>query len=108
MIILNNRVEELEVITTPTKIKYKGIVWIPETDVKSDLSIQPPSKQNYFVRWLKTKKPADIFMLDDFYKKHPKHRKDANCKRRLSKAISELVDSKVLQQLGKDKFKVLK
>lgn len=108
MIILNNRVEELEVIKIPTKIKYKGIVWIPETGVKSSSSIRPPNKQNYFVRWLKTKKPSDIFMLDDFYKKYPKHRKDASCKRRLNKVLSELIDDKILQQLGKDEFKVLK
>jgi len=108
VIILNNKVEELEVITTPIKIKYKGIVWIPETDVKSSSSIRPYSKQNYFVKWLRTKKPNDIFMLDDFYKEYPKHRTDANCKRRLSKILSELIDDKMLQQLGKDRFKVLK
>lgn len=103
---MDDEVEELEVIIK--KIRYKDIVWVPETDARSNSSNRPLGKQNYFVRWLKTKKPTDIFMLDDFYKKYPKHRKDANCKRRLNKIISELIDDKVLQQLGNDEFKVLK
>ena len=97
-----SEVEELEVIIK--KIKYKGIIWIPETNRLHNL------KENYFVKWMiENKQVGDIFSLDEFYKEHPKHKTDAGCKRRLNKIVSDLIkEERIEMWVHKDEFKVLK
>lgn len=101
---MSNEVIEIESI--PTKIRYKGIIWIPETNNKKVVN----TKQDYFSKWIdNTKHVGDVFTLDDFYSEYPKHRTDVKCKQRLVKTISRLVkDGKIDQWKHKDEFKVLK
>jgi len=100
-----NDVIELESI--PTKIKYKGIVWIPENSIKKNNS-KGCVKQNYFSKWMHTKNVGDIVTLEQFYKSYPKHKTDLTYHNRLVSTISKLIDDKTLQQLDKKSFKVLK
>ena len=98
---MNDEVEELEVIIK--KIKYKDIIWIPEqTRPHND-------KENYFVKWMQKYKPGDVFNIEEFYKKYPKHKTDMGCKRRVEKIISNLIkDGKIDMWTTKNKFRVLK
>lgn len=105
-------------------IKYEGIVWIPAPnqpkkqpksrpvdtiDPNFTKPVERHRKQNYFVKWLKTNKlEGEIFVLEDFYMAHPKHKTDKNCRRRIEKVIAEMIKDNKLQQLGTDRFKVLK
>jgi len=102
--------EVIELESIPTKIKYKGIVWIPEqTYDQTDQCNNRPSKQNYFVKWLlKNKKVGDIVILADFYKEYPNHERDSLCRHRLKKVLSSMIQDKQLQQHGNNEFKVLK
>ncbi len=102
-----NDVEELESI--PTKIKYKGIIWIPLKEAK----INKPGKggggkKNYFLKWFNKKHPGNTFTLEDFFKEYPKHQYDKKCRVRIDKIISELIQDKKIMQINKDQFKVLK
>ena len=97
--------EVIELESIPTKISYKGIIWIPEKKNKAG-SI----KQDYFSKWVdNTKHVGDVFTLEDFFKGHPKHRTDVKCKQRLDKTIINLIkEEKIRQGNSKDEFKVLK
>ena len=98
----------IELESIPTKIKYKGIVWIPKSPAKVNHS-SGCIKQNYFIKWINDNKyVGDIFTLDEFYEKHPKHKKERGCRTRLIKTISDLIADKALLQLNDNKFKVLK
>ena len=102
---MSDEVEVLESIMIPKKIRYKDIIWIPETKNK-----QGNIKQNYFIRWLdNTKHVGDVFTLSDFYSEYPKHKKDRHCRKRLDKVISSLIkEGKIKMWVNKDEFKVLK
>jgi len=98
---MNADVEELEVIIK--RIRYKNIVWIPDPNSQHNV------KKNYFSKWLHDKKPGDVFTLESFYKKYPKHRTDMGCKRRVEKTISALIkEGKINMWIKKDEFKVMK
>lgn len=105
MIYLNDEVEELEVITIIKKIRYKNIIWIPEsesTQFKRGRNVDRYVKQNYFVKWLhKNKQVGDIFTLEDFYKEYPKHKENVGYKRRVEKAISNLIRDKIITHWDK-------
>lgn len=99
MISLNNEVEELEVIVK--KIRYKDIVWIPESDVKSNSNVRPPGKQNYFFKWVMDLQVGSVFSLNDFYKMHPKHERDKHCQERLDKTIGDMIKDNIIGQWHK-------
>ncbi len=102
---MNKDVVEIESI--PTKIKYKGIVWIPELKNhqtksvdKVDKNFTTPDerpikpgnvKKSYIVKWVGKKDVGDIFTKDDFFKEFPKHKKDVACKRRVDEAILDMI-----------------
>lgn len=87
---MNDEVEELEVIVK--KIRYKGIVWIPEPIQKQGQHVNKHPKQNYFVKWLhKNKQVGDLFTLEEFYIEYPKHGEDMGCKRRVEKVLSKYI-----------------
>lgn len=114
--------EVIEIESIPTKIKYKGIVWIPETEktvrVPEDVDNininftmpreKPRVKKPYLIKWLESSKNiGDVFTLDEFYGKHPKHKKDVNCKKRIDKIIADMIVDKRILQIGKDRFKIV-
>lgn len=131
---MNNEVIEIE--STPTKIKYKGVVWIPEpkepqripkeipkeikeivkkTKTVDNINInftmpreKPRVKKPYLVKWLeKSKNIGDVFTLDEFYGKYPKHKKDQNCKKRVDKLIASMIVDKRIIQIGNNRFKLV-
>ena len=95
-----------------TELKFNGKVWIPKNDNAVIVKPNPPSctnKKNYFIKYLDTKKPGEIFSLEDFYKLHPAHKNDNNYRKRLDKTISDLIQNKRITMWVKDgEFKVLK
>lgn len=107
-----NRMEEVkELESIPTKIEYKGIVWIPmvgenncnRTWKKKNI------KKNYLVKWIEQNKtPGDVFHLDQFFEKYPKHKSNSSSMDRMEKALSKLIKDNKLLQLEKDTFKVIK
>ena len=113
-----NEVIELESI--PTKIEYKGIIWIPQPTSnetvdyhiprKSDVVYEHHTKQSYLVKWLqKNKTVGDVFTLDEFFRKYPKHRKDAECRRRIEKIMDGLLKDSIITQWTKpDNFRIIK
>lgn len=108
---MNDEIEILEEIKIPTKIKYKDIIWVPEsesTKIKQHVDIS--GKQNYFDKWLReNKQVGDVFLLDEFYKEHPRHKKEVGCKKRLDNIISKLISDGCIDMWShKDEFKVLK
>ena len=58
-------------------------------------------KISYLEKWIRNGK-FEVFTLDQFFKSYPKQRNN----NRLNKHIFDLVDKKIISQLGKDKFKV--
>lgn len=128
---MNDEVEEIEVITIPTKIKYKGMIWVPqptsertnsytpknpktkhveETNINFTIPVEPHIKQSYLVKWLnKNRKVGDVFILEDFYKKYPKHKKDVGCRNRIEKIISNLIREDIITQwTNPGEFRILK
>ena len=114
--------EVIEIESIPTKIKYKGIVWIPETEetvrVPEDvdninINFTMPReklrvKKSYLVKWLENSKNiGDVFTLDEFYGKYPKHKKDPSCKKRVDKLIASMIVDERILQIGKDRFKLV-
>jgi len=99
---MNTDVEELEVIIK--KIKYKGVVWVPESKNKP-VPVIPPGKQNYFYKWVMDKPVGSVFGLKDFYKLFPKHEKDSKCQSRIETVIADLFDDGFIMQWRKDMFK---
>jgi len=98
---MNADVEELEVIVK--KIRYKNIVWVPET--KNNNNVQPSGKKNYFYKWVMDKHVGSIFSLKDFYKLFPKHEKDSGCQSRIDKIIFDLLNDGFIMQWKQDMFK---
>lgn len=99
----------IEIESIPTKIKYKGIIWIPIGSEKVNHS-KGNVKKSYLVKWIDEKKRfGDVFTLDEFYAEFPKHKKDKGCRDRLVRAISNLIkEEKIRQGNNKDEFKVIK
>ena len=110
---MNDEVEELEVIIK--KIKYKGIIWIPQQTSDGIIKNNPKkqmihiAKKPYVVKWVKQKQVGDIFTKDEFYKLYPKHKKDITCRRRVDEAIQNMILERHIEMweiLGQ--YKVLK
>jgi len=123
-----NEVTEIESI--PTKIKYKGIIWIPESKTnninnvnnvnkidKVDKNFNIPTekpirlgnlKKPYIVKWIERFDVGAVFTLDQFYYKYPKLKKHSVGHMRVDKIISDMITDRRIVQLGNDKFKVLK
>ena len=101
---MSDEIEILESIIIPKKIRYKDIIWIPETKNKPG-----NVKQNYFIRWLDdTKHVGDVFTLSDFYNEYPKHKKHVHYRERLDKIIIDLIKKGRIRQGNiKDEFKVI-
>ena len=97
----------IESIVILKKIKYKGIVWVPESEqtkkqpksrrvdnINNNFTtpVEKHVKQNYFVKWMKKNKlVGDVFTKDDFYKEFPKHKTDMGCKRRVDEALQTMI-----------------
>ena len=90
---MNKDVIEIESI--PTKIEYKGIVWVPASTVKANHS-KGNVKKSYIVKWVGTKSVGDIFTKDDFYKEYPKHKSDGACKRRVDESMQDMILDKCI------------
>ena len=124
---MNNEVEIIEEIKIPTKIKYKGVIWVPEskkecvkvnkinngnkvnnnfmTPVEKHSNIKKP----YIVKWIEQLDVGDVFTLDQFYYKYPKLKKDHVGRKRVDKIIVNLIrDGKINHWKHKDEFRVLK
>jgi len=97
-----NEVEELESI--PTKIKYKGIVWIPDKNAKRIY----PQKKPYIKKWVENLKVGYVFTIDEFWNEHPNHTKDKKGKRIIDRSISEMIKERIILQIKAGEFKVLK
>jgi len=104
---MNDEVEELEVIVK--KIRYKDIVWVPESDAKSNSSVRPPGKQNYFQKWVMNKPVGAVFSLNEFYKEYPSHKTEKRRMKRLDIIISDMIKDNIIGQWNKkDEFRRLK
>lgn len=106
--ILNDEVIEIESI--PTKIKYKGIVWIPEQSKTNYDKKKGNPKKPYIIKWVAKKDAGDIFTKDDFFKEFPKHRNDGACKKRIDEAILNMILDKCIEVHDNvpGKYRVLK
>jgi len=102
---MNDDVEEIEYVTILKKIRYKGIVWVPY-NVKENKFIGNV-KLPYIVKYVKSKKVGDVFVLDDFFKLYPNLGKDKSTRCKIDKALSVLIRDKCIIQVGNEKFKVL-
>jgi len=104
-------------------IEYKidNILWIMKTNNNKTKTVDKINnnfkkpierniKQNYFIKWLnKNKQAGDVFSIEEFYREHPKHKKDVGCRGRMDKTLSNLIkEGKIDQWVNKDEFKVLK
>ena len=112
--------EVVEIESIPTKIKYKGIIWIPESkkqcvkvnNVNNNFTtpVERPKhgnrKKPYIVKWIEEKNPKDVFTLDQFYRVYPKLKKDTVGRKRVDKIINGMVASNKIIQLHDDKFVV--
>ena len=65
-------------------------------------SVGHNQKAPYIVKWLADRRIGDVFELEQFYKVYPKQRYNP----RLWEHINDLIDAKVLTQLGKFRFRV--
>jgi len=122
--------EVIEVESIPTKIKYKGIIWVPETknqktieeipkkktktvdNINNNFTIPVEKRGNvkkpYIVRWIEKKDPGDVFTLDQFYRLYPKLKK-GHGRKRVDKIIISLVqEGKINHWKHKGEFRVLK
>ena len=127
---MNNEIEIIESI--PTKIRYKGIIWVPQETNNSNVNnINKVNKVNkidtvnknfttptekpikhgnikkpYIVKWIEDRKSGNVFTLDQFYRVYPKLKKDGAGRKRIDKIITGMVTDKTLMQLHGDKFMV--
>jgi len=102
---MNDEIEIIESI--PTKIKYKGIIWVPqETDNACNSVRSRNPKKPYFVKWVEARKSGDVFTLDQFYTVYPKLKKDCAGRKRIDRIIFEMITDKRIMQLGSERFKV--
>ena len=127
---------EIEIIESiPTKIKYKGTIWVPEETNKSnvdninnvnkvnninkidkvDKNFTTPTekpikhgniKKPYIVKWIEDKNPKTVFTLDQFYRVYPKLKKNSVGRKRIDKIITGMVTDNKLIQLPGGKFMV--
>lgn len=100
---MNDEIEILE--STPSKIRYNDIVWVPETKGCVNPTTSMSSKK--IMKWLTDKNiPEYEFELDDLRSVFPEWSRYA--KSQLIFKINPLIKDKTIQQLSNDKFKVLK
>lgn len=129
--------EVIEIESIPTKIKYKGFIWVRELkkehvkinnvnkvntinksnniNKKVDKNFTTPVKKRgslkkpYLVKWIEKKDPGDVFTLNQFYRLYPKLKKDTVGHVRVDKIIINLVqEGKINHWKNKDQFRVLK
>ena len=128
-----NEVEIIEEIKIPTKIKYKGIIWVPESKKedakvnninnvskvneidKVDKNFTTPTekpvkhgnlKKPYIVKWIEKKPVGAVFTLNQFYRLYPKLKKNIVSRKRIDKIINNMIIDNVIEQWRKDgKFK---
>ena len=99
--IMNNGVEELDVMTIPTKIQYKNIVWTPK-DTRKDETVSLSSEK---IRcWLRFKN-KERFKVDDLREAFPEWSRYAVSQ--LLYKINPLIKNKVVLQMPGNEFKVL-
>lgn len=99
---MNNGVEELEVITIPTKIKYKDIVWMPKDTEKKETVSLSSEKIRCWLRF----KHKEQFSIDDIREAFPEWSRYAVSQ--LLYKIDPLIKSKQVLQLPDNVFKVNK
>ena len=98
VISMNEEVEELEVIIK--KIRYKNIVWIPE---------HTKIKRPYIIKWIEKKQVGDVFTKDEFYKEHPKIKKEKVRRRCVDESIQKMIlAGRIGQHEILGQYKVLK
>ena len=127
---------EIEIIESiPTKIKYKGIIWVPEETNNSnvdninnvnkvnninkidkvDKNFTTPTeklikhgniKKPYIVKWIEDRKSGNVFTLDQFYRVYPKLKKNSVSRKRIDKIITDMVTDNKLIQCHGGKFMV--
>ena len=103
---MNDVVEELEVEIK--KIRYKGIVFVPEQK-KTNSNKSKNVKKPYIVKWVEKKSVGDVFTKDQFYKLYPKLKKDAVGRRRVDEAIQDMIlDGRIEQYEILGQYKVVK
>lgn len=94
---------EIEILENmPTKIRYKNIVWIPEETSRMETNSLSSEKIRCWLRF----KNIQEFKLDDLRVVFPEWSRYARSQ--LIFKINPLIKKGILQQLGKDEFKVLK
>lgn len=124
-----NEVEIIEEIKIPTKIKYKGVIWVPETKKQKTVEEQPKEinninnnftlpiekpkhgnlKKPYIVKWIEKKEMGSVFTLDQFYRLYPKLKKDTVGRKRVDKIIIKLIqEGKINHWKREGQFRVLK
>ena len=121
---MNNEIEIIESI--PTKIRYKGIIWVHEVNKinnvnnvnkidKVDKNFTIPTeklikhgniKKHYIVKWIEDKTSGNVFTLDQFYRVYPKLKKNSVGRKRIDKIITGMVTDNKLIQLPDGKFMV--
>ena len=98
---LNDEIEILE--STPSKIRYKNIVWIPENKTNR---IETNSLSSEKIRiWLRIKN-IKVFTINDVREAFPEWGRYA--KSQIIFKVNPLIKNKIVQQLPNDNFKVLK
>ena len=77
----------------PTKIKYKGIVWVPEVKKIKNIGKNHVGnkKKPYIVKWVEKKLVGDIFTKDEFYQEHPKIKKEKSRRRRVDEEMQNMI-----------------
>lgn len=85
-------------------IQKKGDgMYQPTEHVKPDLPKKPPVKLSYLEKWLIEKMPRKIFDIEDFFRDYPKQR---HHKARVEKSLRELINRRILTQMGNNRFKL--
>ena len=124
-----NEVEIIEEIKIPTKIKYKGVIWVPESkkecvkvnkinnvnkiDNNFTLPTEKPKhgnlKKPYIVKWIEHFEVGSVFTLNQFYRIYPKLKKSYVGRKNVDKIIVNLVqEGKINHWKRKGQFRVLK
>lgn len=84
-------------------IQEKGDgMYQPTESVKPDLPRKPPVKLSDLEKWLSEKRPRKTFGIEDFFRDYPKQRKH---KARVEKSLRELIDRRIITQMGENRFK---
>jgi len=100
IIIIQKRIEDLR--EDKRFEKYEKIQEKKQEKTKKNLETQKVGKTPYIVKWI-LKNNISSFSIEDFYKKHPKHKKRGKI---LQRQIVRLIEKKALYQIEKDKFEV--